>query len=384
MIVAIELKKTMELYCKSEAIINMSLLPPLISVLDPVHQPIVAINGNMVIYANPAAKSTFGVDVLEKKIDQILSPELLESESDSLVCAGTVCGRKAKTFITKQNDIKICYIELDEDAPEDGAIVLTRQMLSYLRSCVSGMKIAADRYFTKQEESTVPDKKLVSILYHYYYRLARSIIQLDNADKFERGEAAFSPQSFDLVSACRELVNALDTLTSDQKIKLSFNSEGERILATVDPELFELMMLNLLSNCVKSVGKNRSISLSLSKANNKIVISIDDNGGGIPAERLSSVFSLPDQAGSALRLEEGLGLGLYISQAVTRLHGGTILMESREGEGSKVRVLLPVCEETGRTFNTPESAYKTRGASTILMGFADVISSDFYGTLFED
>ena len=374
----------MELYRKSEAIINMSLLPPLISALDPVRQPIIAIDSSVVIYANPAAKLVFGNDILKKKPDQILSPELLDSRSDSFVCAGTVCDRKTKTLITKQNNIKICYIELDEAAPEDGAIVLTRQMLSYLRSCVSGMKIAADRYFTKQEENTTSDKKLVSILYHYYYRLARSIVQLDSADKFERGEAAFSPQSFDLVSACRELVNALGSLTRDQGIKLSFSTESERIFATVDPELFELMMLNLLSNCVKSVGKSRSISLSLSKANNKIVISIDDNGGGIPAERLGTVFSLPNQAGTSLRLEEGLGLGLYISQAVTRLHGGTILMESREGEGSKVRVLLPVGEGTGRTFNTPESIYKTRGASTILMGFADVISSDFYGTLFED
>jgi two-component system phosphate regulon sensor histidine kinase PhoR len=71
-----------------------------------------------------------------------------------------------------------------------------------------------------------------------------------------------------------------------------------------------------------------------------VLISVSDQGPGIPPEEQERVFQRYYRAPG--RRAEGLGLGLYLSREIVQLHGGQIWIESREGQGSTFMVLLPV------------------------------------------
>lgn len=351
------------------------------SAYNPVSQPVIAADGDRIIYANPAAISAFGDELCKTSPAQVFPVEILENKSSSFVCSAKVCGKSSKTTVTRHEGYSLYYIDLTSE--KRGELRMTRSMLSHLRNNVTGVKIAADRCFTRLEDSVFPDEKFVSILYHYYYRLARTIIQLDSADKLERGEMAYAPEPTDLVALCAELTDTVKGLCRDKAVKIVFSTEADRLSASVDSALIELMILNLFSNSLKSTESGSTIEFGIKQSHNKIVISLDDNGQGIPEDKLSEVFSLPTDNADASRPQEGIGLGLYISHEIVRLHNGVLLFEGREGDGVHVRVLLPILDDDATVFSSPKGSYQT-GISPILTELSDVLSSDCYGPKFED
>lgn len=345
----------------------------------PVRQAVVGIFGDKIVFANPAATAVLGENLCSKSTQTLFPDELLSNTEPNFILSAKLAGKNAKILVNRQDSISLLYIDFEESS--SGNLVLTRSMLSNMRNCVAGIKIAADRYFDKIEVAAVPDEKLASILYHYYYRLVRTILQLDYADKLERREMAFSPSQTDLVG----LISALsDTLVSLNVCPISFSTACPKLIAMVDSVLLEILLLNMVSNSMKFSGENREISISLKDSQDNAIITIDDKGIGLSGEKLSRIFSLPDNDYRATSPEEGLGLGLYISHSIVALHNGVMLVESRPNDGVHIRILLPKGIEGSSTLNSPGSTYRTSGMSSILTNLADVLPSDCYGRKFED
>jgi hypothetical protein len=354
------------------------------SIFKPVRQCVIATNDDKLVFANPAALDAFGDDLLQKRTDEIFPAELLGNTASSFMCASSICGRPAKTFVSRSDEIKLHYIDLVPEPGAGGAMVITRRMMSYLRNCISGIKIAADRCFSKTDMFLSPDPKIVSILYHYYYRLLRTIVQIDYADKLERHEMVFSPAPCDLAALGAKLADTLLSVAGELNANIRFSTENGRLMAFVDSALIEFMLLNIFSNSLKSTRPGTTIDFAVNEANNKIVISLDDNGCGIPQDRLSEIFTLASDEHDSRHPDEGIGLGLYISQEIVRLHDGVMLVESRENEGVHIRILLPAARESPSLFNAPETRYRASGMSSVLTVLADSLTSECYGPRFED
>ena len=345
----------------------------------PVRQAVVGISGDKIVFANPAAIAVLGEDLYLKSTQKLFPDELLSNPAQNFILSSKLAGKNVSILVNRQGSIDLLYIDFEESG--SGSLVLTRSMLSNMRNCATGIKIAADRCFDKIETAAFPDEKLVSILYHYYYRLVRTILQLDYADKLERREMAFSPSQTDLVGLISALSNTLGSLIG---YPINFSTACPKLIAMVDSDLLEILLLNMVSNSMKFSGENREISISIKDSQDNAIITIDDKGIGLSREKLSRIFSLPDDDSNAMSPEEGLGLGLYISHSVVALHNGVMLVESRPNEGVHIRILLPKCIEGSSTLNSPGSPYQTSGMSTILTGLADVLPSDCYGRKFED
>jgi two-component system, OmpR family, sensor kinase len=108
-----------------------------------------------------------------------------------------------------------------------------------------------------------------------------------------------------------------------------------------DSKLLFQVFSNLLSNAVKYSPDGGPIDIGADVAAEQVVVTIADHGIGIPASDLDRLFERYHR-GSNVSGIVGTGVGLYLVKMVVDLHGGSIAVESREGEGARFTVRLPV------------------------------------------
>ncbi|MEZ0360985.1 MAG: HAMP domain-containing sensor histidine kinase [Hydrogenobacter sp.] len=124
-------------------------------------------------------------------------------------------------------------------------------------------------------------------------------------------------------------------IIADKSIELESYIEGD-IHANVDIDGLRVCLYNLLQNAVESTEEG-IIRVYLKKIGDKIEISVEDTGVGIPAENIDKVFE-PFYTSKT----KGLGLGLFIVKRIVNAHGGDIMVVSSLGRGSKFSILIPV------------------------------------------
>ncbi len=116
--------------------------------------------------------------------------------------------------------------------------------------------------------------------------------------------------------------------------------ESYGLFAKVQPTEFKRMMSNLINNAVEAVGGVGQLAVNISSEGEHVVVSISDNGVGIPAERLP----LLGARGVTFGKPNGRGLGLFHANETVHGWGGDLKIDSKEGKGTTVKVILPRAE----------------------------------------
>ena len=136
---------------------------------------------------------------------------------------------------------------------------------------------------------------------------------------------------------------AVDLLYRDNKIQIDFenlpeNEEHLKVYGNVT--LLKLAVSNIVMNACK-YSYNQLVIVSLLARNNRVIIGVKDLGIGIPEQELRFVFE-PFFRASNTSDFEGYGIGLPLSLNIIRLHKGNILIDTQEGEGTNIQIVLPV------------------------------------------
>ncbi len=153
--------------------------------------------------------------------------------------------------------------------------------------------------------------------------------------------------NIDELNLAESLEHAMDTVmpaATGKKILLESKGLSEKFPFQGDGVRLEQMFWNLIANAVKFTPENGTIWISISRFGANYIIQISDNGDGIHADFIPSLFDRFSQHQSTITsLNKGLGLGLSIVKHITELHGGTIKAESKgKGHGAVFTVTLPV------------------------------------------
>jgi len=143
--------------------------------------------------------------------------------------------------------------------------------------------------------------------------------------------------------------SALDRLgdrLGDHKVALDFARDLSRV--RLDRTLLEQAILNILENAVTYSPKGSRIELSAHEDPGQVVLSIEDEGPGLPPDRLDSVFEKFRRVGRGSDRGEGLGLGLYIARGFIESMGGRVAATSpvARGRGARFVISLPKAVRT--------------------------------------
>lgn len=209
-------------------------------------------------------------------------------------------------------------------------------------------------------------------------RLLKLVNTLLDVSSLEAGGVKVALEPIELGSLTRDLVSMFQAAVEKAGLQLHVTVK-DSILALVDRDMWEKIVLNLVSNALKHTFQGE-IEVQLRREQKDVVLSVRDTGVGIPEADLPHVFDRFRRVeGTPSRTHEGSGIGLALARELVRLHQGEITVESALREGTTFTVRLPCgaaggthasdarasasAQAAARSFIDESGAHSTRGAS---------------------
>ncbi|MFH1793122.1 MAG: ATP-binding protein [Pseudomonadota bacterium] len=160
--------------------------------------------------------------------------------------------------------------------------------------------------------------------------------------KIEAGRFSIDREEIDLCPLVRETVRVISLQAAQKSITVE-TSIADSLTLNADRRAIKQIAINLLSNAVKFTGQGGKIAVRARKTSGAVILTIEDNGCGIPQEALKKLGKPFEQVENQLtKSHTGSGLGLAISRSLAQLHGGALKIRSTEGVGTIVSVRIPV------------------------------------------
>ncbi len=177
---------------------------------------------------------------------------------------------------------------------------------------------------------------------------AQQVISLlENMLVWGRGQQdkiKYSPEKHNLADIILTNLSIFKESADGKDIAVNFTQMGNSV-AYVDKDLLDIIIRNLLSNAIKYTPRGGRISILLkdkSYTGEGVLIKVCDNGIGISEEKQKDLLSSKEITSTpGTENERGTGLGLTLCQELVRINGGNLTIESREGEGSCLSIMLP-------------------------------------------
>jgi len=166
------------------------------------------------------------------------------------------------------------------------------------------------------------------------------------ADGIQSGRVHYGFKHTDIVDLMDNVLFEVSPQANKRNIKIEYKNKFENLpQAYVDPETMRAVLQNLLENAIKYTKDNGKIEIDVKKENDHLLVSIADNGIGIPKEQAKDVFARFFRAKNAIKQEtDGSGLGLYIAKTIVEKNGGKIWFDSAENKGSTFYFTVPLQE----------------------------------------
>ena len=186
------------------------------------------------------------------------------------------------------------------------------------------------------------DRRRAEVIHRNALRLQRLVNTLLDFSRIEAGRVDAVYESTDLAASTRELASNFQSAVDAAGLTLVVDAPPVGQPVYVDREMWEKVVLNLISNAFKHTFQGEII-VSLHADETQVELVVRDTGVGIPADQISNVFQRFSRVPhTRSRTHEGSGIGLALVQELVHLHGGTISVASEEGEGTAFTVRIPL------------------------------------------
>jgi PAS domain S-box-containing protein len=266
---------------------------------------------------------------------------------------GRICYTKVRTAPIKRVDGSVSlFVGMVEDITEYRKIdqmkqefisVVSHELRTPLTSIRGSLGLVAGGVYDKKPEKM---KEMIEIAARQSDRLVRLVNDILDLRRLESGQSQFKFRQCAAIDLIQQSVDVMHTQAEQSQITLVMVPTAAIVWA--DADAIVQTLTNLLSNAIKFSPPHSTITLAAAAATTPMpaastVFSIQDQGRGIPADRLEAVFGQFQQVdASDSREKGGTGLGLAICRTIVEQHQGRIWVESTLGQGSTFYFTLPI------------------------------------------
>ena len=241
---------------------------------------------------------------------------------------------------------RIANRQLQREAAQKDIFIatLSHELRNPLAPIVSAARIL--------ERSVPPEgaaRQAVAILERQSAHMRRLLDDLLDMSRIRRGGIALRREPVDLCRCTRDACDSVRDACEAKGQRMELACPGEGLVLTGDATRITQIVANLVGNACKYSPEGSWIAVRCECRGGEACITVSDNGPGIGAERLATLFeafSNNDPRGDKPD-SGGLGMGLWLANRLATMHGGRIDVRSVEGSGTEFRVYLPVAGATG-------------------------------------
>jgi signal transduction histidine kinase len=165
------------------------------------------------------------------------------------------------------------------------------------------------------------------------------IEQMIEASRLEEGRLALKKQRGDIVQLTDLAIAGVRMLLAGHELRI--DEPGQPIEADVDPDRFQIVVRNLLSNAAKYSPAGTDITVKVERSGDKATVAVTDQGVGISPTDQQNLFTRFGRI-ETMQHVAGTGLGLWLSREIARMHEGDLTVESAVGRGSTFLLALPL------------------------------------------
>ena len=310
--------------------------------------PVVAVRNDRVVYANAAADTFFSGSVISRHPQDLFR---MWPYPDGSAVSETVDGRGCLLTISTLNRSTVVTIEEAEKV--NSTVNIPASVMSYLIANANTVRMGLD-VIQKKLLGSIDGRTAMyfSAMSQSCCRLQRAADNLSTLAALGDNSYPFCPRPTEIGAFLSDVVSSARDLSRDLGIEISYSPPDKLVSAVCDGDLLEKLVFALLSNSLEHCSAGGHIRVALSDYGDNVVISVDDDGEGMSAQALSQAFRMSPVTDSLGIPGAHSKLGLPLCSAIASRHGGTVIIESREGEGCSVRVLLKADRPSGLVLRT--------------------------------
>ncbi|WP_195472213.1 two-component regulator propeller domain-containing protein [Bacteroides xylanisolvens] len=223
--------------------------------------------------------------------------------------------------------------------------------------------------------------KMLRLMQKNANRIINLMNQLLDMRKIEKGQLNIHCVETDMVDYIKELISLFTYQAEKRNINLCFDYEQEELPAWIDPNNFDKVLVNLLSNAFKYTPDGGEIKISLREKVNELTvgdlqhfieIEVIDTGSGIDANKLEKIFERFYQAPSnGFNGSIGFGIGLNLCRMIVKLHHGTINACNRQdAQGSRFIIHIPYGKDHLKKSEWTDAENKTTSRVPSVLGLS--------------
>ncbi len=185
-------------------------------------------------------------------------------------------------------------------------------------------------------------KQVVKTIKEEGDKLNNLVTNLIKLSKIESKEAIFTINTCNIEDIIKNSINDFREQAFNEEINLYYKESNDLPFVRVDSDKISWVINNIISNGIKYIGNGDRIEIKTFLYENKVCISITDNGRGIPEDYIENIFDRFIQVRDEDSEKGGTGLGLAIAKEIVEAHGGEIWCESKLNEGTSITFTLPI------------------------------------------
>lgn len=263
-----------------------------------------------------------------------------------------------------------------------------RQVAGALNASMGNIYNALTRLCASKDRDADPKADMyAAILSRSYYTVLRLANNLETAGAWG-GEESLSLENVDLVGLCRGVTDLCRAPAELAGRTLAFRCGDRRCVTAADAEQLRRLLLNLISNALKFTSPGGHISVECRAEKRRFLLTVTDDGPGVPEELLDTLFDRYLHAGRLDPPPHGLGLGLPICRRIAEAHGGSLMVVSPPEGGVEAIVSLPVRRLREDTLNLSSGdavrSDRSGGYNEVLRELADALPREAFAARYTD